>query len=549
MATKTKRKSLPKKQLKPETGKNKPFQSIFFGKNQTSGVWVTPDTALSYSAYWACINYIANSISMMPLDHREKKPKGGSDTLDSEPVYLLNTQANPETQADVFRKTLLAHALNWGNGYAEIERTLSGRPAWLWQITPDRVKVDRVKSNGQLVYDVCNPVGPNTVLLPEDVIHFKGLGFDGLVGYSVVAYAAKSIGSAIAADSAANSVYANDSTPGGLLKTPNRLNENARNDAIKSWEQRHSGPNNKRRVALLEAGLEYQAISMSPEATQLIESRNYGPVDICRWFGVPPHKVGILDRATFSNIESQQIQAVTDCLMPWIITIEKELNVKLIGRNLRGIQFFKHEMKGLLRADSQMRGQWYQWLLDRGVYDINEVLELEDMNPIGPDGEKRFVQRNMITLDQAGMPEPVAPSAGPASPQDTPQDKPQEKVPPKDENMPALLTPIISDSMSRILRRESRMAADAKDIKASLPNIRSKQAEYVRESLKVSVEQLVKTLKPMSPDAVAACSINVFLQTYDADIEKRCLEQTSVDGLADHYTNMLVRITTAMANS
>lgn len=543
----TKRKPAKSKSLKPDTQPAKPqLQRVFHTVKQTAGIRVTEDIAMTYATFWACVGFIADSIASLPLHHMKARPGGGADIVYESPVdWLCQNESNPETAAFQFRETVIAHALVWGNGYAEIERDMAGRPVWLWQITPDRVKVDRLAS-GQLIYEVANQNQPNTILMPEDVFHLKGLGFDGVVGYPVVQYAARSIGGAISVDESASTFYGNDATPGGLLKHPRRLSENARKDLLDSWQARHGGSRNRRMIALLEEGLEYQQTGVPPETSQLIENRQFGPVDITRWFRVPPHKVGILDRATFSNIEQQELQAIIDCLMPWAVRFEQEVNRKCFGRTSRGSNYVKHNFNARLRGDAQMRAQLYQMMLLFGVSSINEVRDKEDMNPIGTDGDKRFVQRNMITLDQAGMPEPAP---GAALPQTTPQEKPAEE---EDQEFryltpDELLAPVLLDGMKRVLRRESKMLADAKNIDESLPNIKQSQIEYMNDILKPGTEALSRMLGGgISRVGFALDSLGM---KYSADLAKRSCDQSDKDyaALATEYVGLLTRLIVALS--
>lgn len=416
-----------------------------------AGVRVTEDTALTYAAFWGCVRVIADAIAVLPLHAYRKRPAGGRDeATDNVADWLCHTQANPETPAFFFRQTLLAHALVWGNGYAEIERDAAGRVVWLWQLTPDRVEPDR-NDAGELVYKVANPDRSYTILPAEDVVHLRGLGFDGLVGYSVVKMAARAIGIGIAGDEAVTSFYANDSTPGGYLKHQQRLTEQARKNLQESFFRKHGGPDKRRTMAILEEGMEWIQVGMPPEDAQLLQTRQFAPVDICRIFKVPPHKIADLSRATFSNIEQQETEFVVDCLMPWAVPYEQEINSKLFGRKQRGTLFVKHNFNGRLRGDSAARGAFYGQLFDRGVFSVNDICEMEDRNPVGPEGDKRFVPLNMQLLENAGeepLPGETPPSA-PAEPMQVPA------------GVRGAALAVLADAASRCLRREVHRAEDA----------------------------------------------------------------------------------------
>lgn len=420
----------------------------------TGGVKVTEETALTYSAVWACVRVISETLAMLPLGVYRRRPNGGRDPMPDHPVdWLLDTQANPETTAFQFRECMYAWMTTWGNGYAEIERDAADRPVWLWQLSPDRVNPDRTK-NGRLVYDVYNPGEPNTVLDAADVFHLKGLGFDGLVGYSVIGFAARAIGTALGAEMRASTFFANDSTPGGMLKHPGKLSETAEKRLRETWQARHGGPYNRRTVAILEEGMDWADTGLPPKDEELLQSRQFSPLEICRFFRMQPHKIADLSRATFSNIEESNRDHVSDTLMPPGVRFEKEANIKLFGRTNRGSLYVRHNFNALLRGNVAARTAFYTAMLDRGVFDIDEVRELEEMNPLGPDGKKRFVPMNMQLLEKAGE-EPPDPEPAPGEP--PPDETGDEPAPtePDAEPTPGEL------ARSRILAAQTLLAAEA----------------------------------------------------------------------------------------
>lgn len=452
--------------LAPETGPDEPgrYARMLFLPRQTGGVRVNENNALTCSTVFACIRVICEPLGWLPCNVYERRADGGRVRQGSHPVdWLLSVQANPETTAQEFRETVIAHATSWGNGYAEVERDAAGRPLWLWQITPDRVCVER-DAAGRIYYDVWNPDGPNTALPAEDVFHVKGLGFDGLVGYSVIRYAARSIGTAIAGVDQASSFFANDSTPGGILTHPGRLTDTARQNVLSSWQRRHGGPANQRVVAILEEGMTWAQTTMPPEDTQLVQMMQFSPSDICRFFRVQPHKVMDLSRATFSNIEQQNLEHVSDTLMPWAARFEQEANVKLFGRTNRGRLYVKYNFNALMRGDAAARAAFYHQMLGDGVLSINDVLELEDRNRIGADGDKRFVPMNMQLLENAGEAPPPGSEPAPAPTRPKPAASEPEADAAPAESMSELLeahTPVIAEALGRCHRRAGQRAADA----------------------------------------------------------------------------------------
>lgn len=226
-------------------------------------------------------------------------PNNMTERVPSHPVdWILHKQANPEMSAFTFRETLLGWALSWGNGYAEIERDTVGRVVWLWPISPDRVNPDRTR-NGTLIYDVQNRGQSNTVFLAKDILHVKGLGFDGTMGYSVIAMARKSIGLGMAMETFGSSFFANGTHLGGVLKHPGRLVKEVADRLAESWSRKFSGPQSAFKPAVLEDGMTWERVGVPPEDAQFLEGRQFQVEEICRWFRMQPHKIAHLLRTTF----------------------------------------------------------------------------------------------------------------------------------------------------------------------------------------------------------------------------------------------------------
>lgn len=372
-----------------------------------AGIHVDHDTALRYSAVFACVRVISESIACLPWHvyedqgDRKEKAKGPIE-------YLLNKRPNPELSSFSFKRTLLGWALTWGNGYAEIERDNAGRPIGLWPIAPDRVEVKRDAETGQVYYEVYNSRDAKSIVDPRNMFHVHGLGYDGLVGYSVISLSARNIGLGLAAEDFGASFFGNGAQLGGVIKVPNgsRLSTEAKAAMYKAFNSRHQGTKNAFKVEILDGDADYKEIGIPPEDAQMIETRGFNVEDICRWFRVPPHKVAKLDHATFTNIEHQSLEFVTDTLGPWIKCLEEEADYKLFG--LRNTRYYtKLNVNALLRGDMAGRAAYFRDMWNLGVLSVNEIRALEDLNPV-PDGEKRFVQLNMTTLEKAGeQPEPA----------------------------------------------------------------------------------------------------------------------------------------------
>lgn len=384
-------------------------ERIVYVPQQTAGVRVTQDNALTVSSFWAGVRAITDPLSYISWHVFQQVGKEKRRRSDLWLDWLLNSQPNDEMSAGTFRETILQHGICWGNGYAEIERFGSGQPAALWPLMPDRVCPDRT-SNGDLYYDVYSGSGPNTPVPARDMFHLKGLGFDGLIGYSVVQMAARSLGLSMALEDNASAFFANGSQPSGTINYAGKITEETREATYREWQRMHSTARKRYKMAVFDQGTKYEPISMSNVDSQMIDSRKLQVTEVARWLKVPPHKLADLERATFSNIEEQNIDFVSEALMPWINRLEQEANIKLFGPGSQGRLFTRLNIKGLLRGKMVEQAQFIQAMMDRGVYDVDEAREFLDMDPIGEPagGTKRFVPLNMQLLENAGE-EPPAP--------------------------------------------------------------------------------------------------------------------------------------------
>ena len=372
-----------------------------FWPRKQAGIVVTHDNALTYSAIWRSVSLISQQIAILPWTVNQRDNKRQTETLWTHPATrLLGTQPNEETDALAFRETLAAWALTWGNGYAEIVHDNANRPQELWQIEPSRVNPDRTRS-GKLVYDVTNGAAQNSVLTPDKMFHLKGLGFDGTTGYSVIAYAAKTIGLGLATEKFGSNFFENGAHAGGVLQHPGSLSDPAHKHLKESLADATNGSKSGAPL-VLEEGMTWETISVPPDDAQFLETRKFGVAEVARWYGIPLHKLHEMDKSSFNNIEQQNIEFVTDALMPWIRRFEMEANIKLVSPAARGRIFTKMNVNALMRGDTKARGEWYKNQTTIGAMSVNEVRSFEDENGIGPDGDKYIVQMNLTTLDKVG---------------------------------------------------------------------------------------------------------------------------------------------------
>jgi len=373
------------------------------GSQSLSGESVTEETALTYSAVYNAISLISGTIAALPLHLMQSKGEKKRSAEDRLLYRVMHDAWNPYMTAMTGRETIMAHILGWGNGYAEIVRNGYGEVSELWPIPPNRITPGMTQ--GQMTYRV--RVDSQEVILPrERILHIPGLGFDGFMGYSVVAMARKSIGLGMAMETFGSQYFGNGTHPGMIIEHPGTLKEPAKlREALTAT---YSGLGKSHRLMLLEEGMKAHAVTINPEDSQFLESRQFQIPEIARWFNLPPHKLKDLTRSSFNNIESEQRSFYADSLLPWLIRLEQHYNMQLLtpyDRDLsgRGRYYFKHNAEGILRADAAGRGQFYKEMFNIGALSINEIRALEEMDPI-PGGDIHLVPLNMTSLENAGKP-------------------------------------------------------------------------------------------------------------------------------------------------
>ena len=416
-----------------------------------AGVFVNEDIALTYSAVWRAVNLISQSISILPwtVNHRRSISEGGFKRvrLFNHPVSnVLDLSVNSEMSSQTFRESIIAHALTWGNGYAEIERDGANRAMAMYLLDPNRVTPDR-DSEGRLIYKVKNNGREDTILNARDMYHIKGLGFDGITGYSVIGYASRTVGLGLATEEFGSTFFQNGASFNGVFQHPQALGDDAIKHLRESLTDTHGGVANSNKPLILEEGMTWTATSIPPNDAQFLETRKFTVVEVARWYGIPVHKLMEMDSATFSNIEHQSIEFVNDALMPWIKRLETEADLKLVSPRNVGRIYTKLNVNALLRGDSKARSEWYKTMANLGVYSINEIRALEDENPID-DGDKRLVQLNLTTLEKVGedIVQPVQPD--PFAPDEEPEEEtPQQRV--------------LIETIARVQSRERHRAIDA----------------------------------------------------------------------------------------
>lgn len=394
---------------KPQDRTTGSSYAFYFGST-TSGKAVTERTAMQMTAVYSCVRILAEAVAGLPLHLYRYKEDGGKEKALDHPLYLLlHDEPNPEMSSFVFRETLMTHLLLWGNAYAQIIRNGKGEVIALYPLMPNKMSVDR-DTNGQLYYQYTRSTeeaptmkGVTVNLHPSDVLHIPGLGFDGLVGYSPIAMAKNAIGMAIACEEYGAKFFANGAAPGGVLEHPGTIKDPQR--VRESWQSTFGGSGNSNKIAVLEEGMKYTPIGISPEQAQFLETRKFQINEIARIFRVPPHMVGDLEKSSFSNIEQQSLEFVKYTLEPWLVRWEQSIQRTLFSPEEKKRYFAKFNVEGLLRGDYASRMSGYATARQNGWMSANDIRELENLDriPAEQGGDLYLINGNMTKLADAGL--------------------------------------------------------------------------------------------------------------------------------------------------
>lgn len=478
------------------------YDALTGGVRANSGQSVNMQTALGFPAVLACVRVLAESVASLPLIVYERLADGGKKRAPDHPMYaLLHDRPNEEHPSFVWREMLMGHLALRGNAFVAKEYDNRNRIIGLWPIRPDTVKVERRNGVKQFIATV-NGVEQKP-LTAEDVMHIPAFGYDGLVGYQPITLQREAIGLGLAAQEHAARYFENGAEPGGVLQHPTRLSNEAAKNLKESFQAKHGGTANAHKVFVAEEGMTWQSIGLSNRDLQFIENRKYQVSEIARIYRIPPHMVGDLEHATFSNIEQQGIEFVVHTLRPWLVRWEQVMNYELFADHGRKY-FVEFNVDGLLRGDSAARGAFYNQMFQVGGLSINDILRSEGRNTVDG-GDERFVPMNMVPLSRLDelVQAQIDKQKAPADPQGATKDDPPDDNPPADNSQRALVAfhPMVRNVLERALMRESVAAKRA--AKKGKPALDAWLVEYQGDQ----AEFLVRELAPVALGAAAMLQV------------------------------------------
>jgi len=470
------------------------------GEYSTAGQKITQENSLQITTVFKCVDKISKTLSTLPLNIYKYLPNGGKEkTPDHHLQYILHVRANPQMTATEFRKTLKGHYLLWGNAYAQIIRNGLGQIIELWPFRPDRMTPKR--DNGIITYEYTMNDGQTITFQQKDVWHLRDLSLDGFIGLSRISQARECLGLAKATEKFGSKFFSNAAKATGILEHPGKLTEGARDNIKKSVSEQIAGAK-MLGMLILEEGMSWKQIGIPPDDAQFLETRNFQAVDICGLFDVPPNKIGLLDRATYSNIEHLDIEWAKDTILPHAVYWEQKIDSELLPEKDRGKYFSKHNMDGILRGDTLSRGEFYNKMFMIGAYSQNDIRELEDKNPFDG-GDEHYVPLNMIKVGDER----------PQMPTFTKKDE-------KEEKSFRIITPIQIRSIQgrkRLAEVNKRLFSDAVSRIVGMENIAITRAvkKYIKYGVTNDFVEWLNDYYVKMPESIEKNMLSIFMAYAD----------------------------------
>lgn len=372
------------------------------------------DDSTTDAAVFASMKVICEGVSQLPLHIYKKDGKKKSKQKDHYLYEVLHSKANKKQTSLSFVESMQYSLLLRGNAYAlkistkdPVDELVYIHPDYM---TPFCVKngktyFDRYIPNSTVYYQYSNPDENTTeILFDDEVLHIQGLSPNGLVGLNVIEHLAMTLGYSIAAREHGARYFKQGGHPSVVMEFANKkgMDDATKEKLRKSWVNRFSGTENSHQCLIVEGGTTVKPLSLTNKDSEFLASRKYQRSEIAAIFGVPPHKIGDLENASFSNIEQQSRDFINHTIMPWNIRWEQALNDSLLTKQERKEGYFiRFNVDGLLRGDSESRSKLYTSLFGTGAMSPNDIRESENMNPIDG-GDITYVPVNFQAINEVG---------------------------------------------------------------------------------------------------------------------------------------------------
>jgi len=380
------------KRMATVTGLDDFFPSL---RSTDSGIVVNEETALTFSAVWSSVKLLSESVAGLPFQVF-KSDNGSKEVVKMHPVYdTIHSTPNPIQTKFTFLQTLMTSVLLYGNGYALIKKDKFARPKELKFLHPDMVTV--LLKDDKLFYEVDSDKGTK-IYASRDIIHVLGLSTDGYVGKGVIKVAQDSIGLGLASEKFGNLFFSNGSNSELAYETPANLTDEQFTRLTNVLKNRNGGLDKAHKPLLLEGGLSAKQLTIPPEQAQFLQTRKFQVNEIARWFNIPPHMVGDLEKSSNNNIEQQSTEFVQFSVVPWLNRIEQEFTRKLLWEEEKPDHFTAFNVEGLLRGDVKARAEFYRVMHSIGAISDNEIRSKENLNPY-EGGDEHYRQINTISIE------------------------------------------------------------------------------------------------------------------------------------------------------
>ena len=465
-----------------------PISAIFDdGMKSNTGRNVSPDTAMQSTVVFACVQIRADTIASLPLHIYKRLNPTGKEKATDHPLYkVLHERPNPEMTAKDFYSTMQLHLDLRGNAYAEKVYDNGGRLSELWPITPTRIRVERDKRTQQLKYTVTLPDSGEMIFGSDKIFHHRGLGGDGIMGYSKIKMAREAIGLSLATEEYGARFFGNGAKPSGILEHPGKLSGvNAKGNIRNSFEKEHQGLTKAHRLMILEEGMKYHQVGLSQEDSQYLQTRNFQGIEICRIFNIPPIMVGLENKSsTYASAEQFFLSFEKHTIRPELVGWEQRFRKELFDED--DIEHFAEFLvTGLLRGDIASRYNAYSIGRNGGWLSVDDIRELENMNPL-PDeqGKVYLIPLNVIPADQAGKMNDKG-----KMPEKMPEE--EEEIPmKKKKQMGRAFQRLFQDATNRIIKREradvirqSRKKQSKEDFEKWLDEFYEEHKEFIKRNI------------------------------------------------------------------
>lgn len=346
--------------------------------------------ALALSAVYRCVEVITNGVASLPVKLYRVDEKGYKYEMKNDLSYILSKRPNKKMNAFTFYKLLVKDVLMAGNAYALILR--EGNKIVGLQYVPAGL-VSPIDRGDRIEYQV---TGIKGFVRQEDIIHIMNYSDNGVYGISVLTHARRVLGIADYGDKSAENFYKSGGCTSGFLKFNGPSSGKQREEILSAWNQATGGPNNgPNGIPVLPSNVDYTQLSVDPQDAQLLESRQFSVVEICRFFGVSPTKCFDLTHASYNNSEAAELAFLNDTLRPLIEKIELEFEIKLFQKddNLD----IKFDVSELLRTDKKSQAEYFTKLFNMGVMSPNDIRKELDMEPV-EGGDILVAQVNLTSI-------------------------------------------------------------------------------------------------------------------------------------------------------